>query len=232
MGRMDSYSLFRRCPWLFAQATSCRIRDRKKEDGRCVPRSPDRITPLNINHWLKTLETPDDQHEGYRRCINRHLYNSGLFSTALQHRLQIRWLQLEYEILRDIVPRHLGLRGTFSSILNSCERNLEASATISLWYASLSVRGLDDPLSPSGPDTLLESDCGVSRRDALYRRIMAVEREGGAPLLLTAEIRAAIGQKLDAVSHQRQRRRLILTELFERHRFDEASHTVPPLNLN
>lgn len=195
----------------------------------------DRLTPpklANADRWFDSLGIPPDRREGYRRCINRHLYNTGLFSTALQQILQSRWLNLEYELLRDLVPRHLGVKGTFTDIRSGCEQNVEAYATTSLWYAALAARGLNDPLSPSDPETLVEKDCLTVRQDALYHRIMTVEQDGGAPLPLTAEIRTAIQGELGLVGRHRQRHRTIRLDLCHPRQPGNADEHLPPLTLS
>lgn len=195
----------------------------------------DRMTPPKLaeaDRRFDSLGIPFDRREGYRRCINRHLYNIGLFSTALQQTLQTRWLQLECELLRDVVPRHLGVKGTFTGIRTGCEQNLEAYAATSLWHAALAARGLEDPLSPSDPETLLEKNCLGARRDALHRRIMAVEQDGGAPLPLTADVRTAIEEELRLVGRQRQRRRTILFDLCRPRRPGDSGEHLPPLTLS
>lgn len=191
----------------------------------------DTSTAVQLERWFASLEIPPERREGYRRCINRHLYNIGLFSTTLQLILQTRWLQLECEFLREVVPRHLGVHGTYTGIRAGCEQHVEAYATISLWHAALAARGLDDPLSPSDPETLIENDCLAARRDALYRRILAVERDGGAPLPLTAEIRTAIEEELNSVGRQRQRRRAILFGIIRPRQTGDSHHDLPPLTL-
>jgi uncharacterized protein len=193
-----------------------------------------RMTPPKLaesEHWFDSLEIPPDRREGYRRCINRHLYNIGLFSTALQQTLQTRWLQRECELLRELVPRHLHVRGTFVGIRTGFERDLEAYATTGLWHAALAARGLEDPLSPSDPETLFQKDCLAARRDALYRRIMTVEQDGGAPLPLTAEIRTSIEEELGSVGRQQQRRRTILFDLCHPHQTGNPPYERPLLTL-
>ncbi|MBM4126857.1 MAG: DUF2309 domain-containing protein, partial [Nitrospira sp.] len=195
----------------------------------------DRTTPPTLaqaNHWFDALEIPPERRDGYRRCINRHLYNTGLFSTALQQALQTRWLELEYEILREVVPRHLHVKGTFLGIRTGCEHDLERYAAVNLWHAALATRGLDDPLSPSDPETLVEQDCLAARRDTLYRRILTVEQDGGSPLPLTADVRTAIQEELRLVGRQRQRRRTILFDLCRPRRPGDSHDYLPPLTLS
>lgn len=194
----------------------------------------DRMTPPKLaeaDRWFDSLGIPHDRREGYRRCINRHLYNAGILSTSLQPTLQTRWLEIESQLLRAVVPRHLRVTGTFGGIRSGLEQDLEAYAATSLWHAALAARGVEDPLSPSDPETLLAKDCLGARRDTLHRRIMAVEQDGGAPLPLTAEIRTAIEEELGSVGRQRQRRRTILFDFCRPHQSGHTPYERPLLTL-
>ena len=41
-----------------------------------------------FERWFSSLEIPLDRREGYRRCIDRHLDNIGLFATEHRNALQ------------------------------------------------------------------------------------------------------------------------------------------------
>jgi uncharacterized protein YbcC (UPF0753/DUF2309 family) len=180
--------------------------------------------------WLNLLDIPLDRRDGYLRCIDRQLYAIGMSSQEYVGVHHASWLRLEYELLRELVPRHLGLKGNFGSIKAGYGQRLEAFATTNLWHAALAVRGLDDPLSPTNPDTFVAEDRFASRRDALYRRVMAVEQDGGAPLPLTAGIRAAIEDEVHHVGRCRDRRWLILSLVRDASE-SVAPHSPPPLTL-
>ncbi len=184
----------------------------------------------SIERWFSALEIPLDRREGYRRCIDRHLENIGLLATAHRDACHAQWLQVEYDCLRRLIPRHLGVAGTFSGIASGCERDLEAYAVTHLWHVTLAARGLDDPLSPTNPETMTAEDCSVSRLDALHRRIVAVEQDGGLALPLTASTRAAIEKEIHLVGRRREQRRAILVSLC-RTSGPVDPNQMPPLTL-
>ena len=183
-----------------------------------------------IERWFTALEIPLDRREGYRRCIDRQLGNIGLFATEHRDAFHAQWLQAEYDCLRRLVPRHLGVAGTFSGLASGCERDLEAYAVTHLWHVTLAARGLDDPLSPTNPETLTAEDCSASRLDALHRRIVAVEQDGGLALPLTESTRAAIEKEIHLVGRRREQRRAILVSLC-RTSGPVDPNQMPPLTL-
>ena len=184
----------------------------------------------DIQQWFNALEIPPDRRDGYLRCIDRQLYTSGLLSTEHRDRHHAGWLRLEHELLLELIPRHFGVKGTFSGISSGCKTQLEAFATTSLWNASLAVRGLDDPLSPTNPGTFVAEDRLAARQDSLYRRIMTIEQDRGSPLPLTSEIRTAIEDEVHHVGRRRDRRWLILS-LIRTTMASIDSYCPPPLTL-
>ena len=198
------------------------------DDSRSSSTSP--LTSKGVDSWLNLLELPPDRHEGYRRCIDRQLRAVGIASKDQQQALHARWLQFEYELLRKLVPRHLGVRGTFSGITSGCEQDLESFAVTHMWHAVLAARGLEDPLSPTNPETLHAEDCAVSRLDALHRRLVAVEQDSGLALPLTERTRAAIVEEVRLIRRRREQRRIILSGV--QHISEPAdSSRRPPLTL-
>ncbi len=189
--------------------------------------SPD---PNGVERWFASLEIPPDRRDGYRQCIDRHLDNIGNFPTYHRDSLHIHWLQAEHDLLRRLIPPHLDATGTFAGIVSGCERDLEAYAVTRLWHATLAARGLDDPLSPTNPETLCAEDCSTTRLDSLHRRIMAVEQDGGLALPLTASIRDAIEEEVRFVGRRREQRRTIKLGLSRTSGPGDLNQT-PPLTL-
>jgi hypothetical protein len=183
-----------------------------------------------VERWFNSLEIPLDRRTGYRQCIDRHLKSIGSFPTHERDSLHTHWLQAEHDLLRRLVPRHLNVTGTFTGIASGCERDLEAYAVTRLWHATLAVRGLDDPLSPTNPETLCPEDCSAVRLDTLYRRIMTVEQDGGLALPLTATLRETIEEEVRFVGRRRERRRAILSGLSRTSRPGDPNE-APPLTL-
>ena len=99
-----------------------------------------------------------------------------------------------------------------------------------LWHVALAVRGLDDPLFPTTPDTVTTEDPVVSRQDALHRRIVAVEEDRGLSLPLIEALRAAIEEEIRFVDRRRELRHVIQSGL-DRILGSADSHRVPPLTL-
>ena len=102
------------------------------------------------------------------------------------------------------------MAGTFSGLASGCEQDLEAYTVTRLWHVALAARGLDDPLSPTNPETLTAEDCSASRLDSLHRRIVAVEQDCGLALPLTDTTRAAIEEEIHFVTRRREGRRSLL----------------------
>jgi uncharacterized protein YbcC (UPF0753/DUF2309 family) len=204
------------------------VRERLRHALREAPiASPDSEV---IKQRFSSLEIPLDRREGYRRCIDRHLENIGLFATEHRDACHVHWLQAEYECLRRLIPRHLGVTGTFSGLASGCEQDLEAYAVTHLWHVALASRGLDDPLSSTNPETFTDEDCSASRVDALHRRIVAVEQDCGLALPLTETTRAAIHEVVHFVARRRRQLRAILLDLC-RTSGPVDPNRMPPLTL-
>lgn len=202
------------CDWVQSQLNlnlPGHVRERISHELREAPMtSPDSEA---VERRFSSLEIPLDRREGYRRCIDRHLDNIGIFSTKHRDAFQAHWLKAEYECLRRLVPRHLGVAGTFSGLASGCEQDIEAYAVTRLWHVALAAQSLDDPLSPTNPETLTAEDCAATRLDSLHRRIVTVEQDRGLALPLTETTRAAIEEEVHFVGRHRERRRAILLGL-------------------
>ena len=202
------------CDWVRTQLNlnlPDHVRERLRHELREVP-----ITSTDsevVERRFTLLEIPLDRREGYRRCIDRHLDTTGVVSTEHRDAFHAHWLKVEYECLRWLVPRHLGVAGTFSGLGSGCEHDLEAYTVTRLWHVALAARGLDDPLSPTNPETLTAEDCSASRLDSLHRRIIAVEQDCGLALPLTDTTRAAIEEEVHFVARRRKQLRAILLDL-------------------
>jgi uncharacterized protein YbcC (UPF0753/DUF2309 family) len=103
--------------------------------------------------------------------------------------------------------------GTLTGLASGCEQDLEAYAVTRLWHETLAARGLNDPASPTNPDTLAAEDPFVSRQEALHRRIVAVEEDRGLSLPLIEALRASIDEEVRLVTRHRKQRRAILLGL-------------------
>ncbi|MGH7215783.1 MAG: putative inorganic carbon transporter subunit DabA, partial [Nitrospiraceae bacterium] len=189
--------------------------------------SPD---PKAVDRWFDSLEIPLDRREGYRRCIDRHLGNLGAVATEQRDAFHSHWLKVEYDCLHRLLPCHLGVTGTFSELAAGCEQDLEAYAVTRLWHVALAVRGLDDPLFPTNPDTVTTEDPVVSRQDALHRRIVAVEEDRSLALPLIEALRAEIEEEIHFLNRRREQRQLIQSGLRSISEQTDA-HRMPPLTL-
>ena len=79
-----------------------------------------------VDRRSRSLEIPLDRRKGYRRCIDRHLGNLGAVATEHRDAFHTHWLKVEYDCLHRLLPRHLGVPGTFSGLAAGCEQDLEA----------------------------------------------------------------------------------------------------------
>lgn len=199
------------CDWVYKNLNlnlPDHVRERVCNDIRAIPdASPD---SKEVDWWFASLEIPHDRREGYLRCIDRH---SSILSPEHRDTFRVHWLRFEHECLHRLVPRHLGMTGTFPGLASGCEHDLEAYAVTRLWHEALAARGLDDPASRTNPDTLAAEEPFVSRREALHRRIVAVEEDRGLSLPLIEALRASIEEEVRVVTWRRKQRSTILLGL-------------------
>lgn len=183
-----------------------------------------------LERRFSSLEIPADRREGYRRCIDRHLGKISIVASEHRDAFHACWLKVECECLRRLIPRHLGVAGTFSGLASGCEHDLEGYAVTHLWHVVLAALRLDDPLSPTNPETFTPEDCSTSRLDSLHRRIVAVEKDGGLALPLAEMTRAAIEEEVHFIIRRRELRHVIQSGL---HNISEPAdaHVMPPLTL-
>ncbi len=180
--------------------------------------------------WLDRLEIPLDRRQTYLTCIDRQMYNVGIYATKRRGELHARWLKAEARLLRDLVPRHLGTRGTFLAISRHFERHPESYAILSLWNAVLASRGLNDPLSTTNPQHLYPEGQADRVAASIYGQVMAVERDGGLSIPLTADLKEAIETKVAGLARRQERRETILT-LLSKTKEQYQPNAMPPLTL-
>src|SRR5205823_958446 len=125
---------------------------------------------------------------------------------------------------------HLGPRGTFVAITRFSEQHTETYATLALWKAVLSSRGLDDPLSPTNPHCLHQEDQADRLASLTYERVLAVERDDGLAIPLTADLKAAIQTKVAHLARRQERRETILA-LLSKTKEPHHPGAIPPLTL-
>jgi uncharacterized protein YbcC (UPF0753/DUF2309 family) len=199
------------CDWVQMQLhgdLADRSRDRLFHDMHERPETA--ADSKDVDRWFAALEIPLDRREEYLRCIDRHI---GHVSVAQRAACHVRWLQVEHEWLDRLLPHHLGVPGTFAGLASGCEHKLEVYAVTRLWHTALAARGLDDPLRSPNPDTVTAEDPLVSLRDALHRRIVAVEEDRGLSLPLIEALRTAIEEEVRLFTRRRTQRGAILLGL-------------------
>jgi hypothetical protein len=128
----------------------------------------------HADRCLERLGIPPAKRAGYLRCIQRHrgtVTRPGHEGTISESEFAGLWLHLERQLLREAVPRHLGVPGTLPAIRQQRARDLEAYAITSLWAAVLARLGLGDPVSVEEQ----EGHAGES----LLHQVFAVARGGG-----------------------------------------------------
>ena len=91
-----------------------------------------------------------------------------------------RRLRAEARALEILAPRHFGVRGGLDAVARELRRDLEAYAVASLWRACLAAYGLQDPLSPSDPRTLVARDPRAGA-EALGSALREVEGSDAPP---------------------------------------------------
>jgi hypothetical protein len=199
------------CDWVYKKLNlnlPDHVRERVCNEIRLIPdASPN---SKEVDRWFASLEIPHDRREGYLRCIDRH---RGVLSPGPRASFHVHWLRIEHECLHRLVPRHLGVEGTLTGLASGCEHDLEAYALTRLWHEVLAARGLNDPASPTNPETMAAEDPFVSRQEALHRRIVAVEEDCGLSLPLIEALRASIEQEVRVVTRRCEQRRAILLGL-------------------
>ena len=107
--------------------------------------SPTKCTRLLILRRMQKLLTDgsicsrfrSDRREGYRRCIDRHLGPLGAVAPPGRDAVHSQWLKVEEDCLHRLLPRHLGVPGTFAGLAAGCEQDLEAYAVTRLWHVAL-----------------------------------------------------------------------------------------------
>ena len=160
--------------WLRAEVTR-----QIDESSHAPPRDP-------VEAWLKRLTIPQDRWDGYLACIDRQ------FDGAVEgDEVRRSWLREESKLLKELARRHFGLRGTFSAIASHFAKHPEAYALLSLWQTCLQSCGISDPFSPTNPHHLRAQDPDGGQ-ELLHQQYQHIQRWGGPPIPLTAELRAAV----------------------------------------
>jgi uncharacterized protein len=135
-----------------------------------------RTPRAHVAKCLERLGIPPSRREGYLRCIEGHhgtFRGPGQEAVISEGEFAGLWLHHEWQLLREAVPRQLGIRGTLSAIQDLCERDPEPLAVGSLWAEVVATLGLGDAVS------LEEQEAHAP--EALLGRIFAVARDGGLP---------------------------------------------------
>ena len=164
--------------WLRAEVV------RQIDEGSDAPRGD------AVETWLKRMAIPSDRWDEYLACIDRQL--EGLIERTIERdRVRGLWLHEEAKTIKQLARRHFGLRGSFGAIASHFAKHPEAYALLSLWHACLAVCDAADPLSPTSLDHLLARDPDADL-ELLQEQYRNMERWGGPPIPLTAELRASI----------------------------------------
>jgi uncharacterized protein YbcC (UPF0753/DUF2309 family) len=128
----------------------------------------------HVDRCLERMGIPPSRREGYLRCIDRHrvaLGGPGQEVTLSESEFAGLWLHYEWQLLREAVPRRLGIPGSLSAIQQHFERDPEAYAIASLWAAVLATLDLGDPVSVEDKES--------HAAEALLGGVFAVARDGG-----------------------------------------------------
>ena len=152
-----------------------------------------KVAPQKTEVSLKTLGIPAERSAGYLARVDKEFAGLNPRPTAEQaEQLRALWLQAEASLIDGICRRHFGVAGTLAALRDHYARDLEAYAVLSLWSASLGRYGLQDPLSPTDPNHFLERDPESGMTEAIAEQFRHMERWGGPPMPIDAELRARI----------------------------------------
>jgi len=144
-----------------------------------------------IEGCLRTLGVPAERWEAYLACVDRACEAASL-DEAKRAKVRALWLHDEVTTAEMVAHRHWGIRGTISAIRDYFSKHPEQYAILSLWQASLAGESIPDPLSPSDHHFLQEQDPDGAMVEALSDHFVHMERWGGPPIPLTAELHQAI----------------------------------------
>jgi len=160
--------------------------------------------PDPVDAWLTRLTIPVDRRDGYLACIDQRL--EGAFDGTVASDVARRhWLREETGLMRQLARRHFGVAGTFNAISGHFAQDPEAHALLSLWQASLACCGITDPFSPTDSHHLRGQDPDGGP-ELLHEQYQQMERRGGPPIPLPAELAADIRAAVETGSDQFQAR--------------------------
>ena len=146
----------------------------------------------DVNALFGALHIPAERKAGYLACIDRLFEAEIGRDEALRNKLRVVALREEASLVNTIVNRHFGIEGNFAAINSHFRANIESYAVVGLWQAALAQFGVEDPYSPTDFRMLQPQEPQSDRIEALGGLIRHMERWGGPPIPLTAEVRAAI----------------------------------------
>ncbi|MGI9075706.1 MAG: putative inorganic carbon transporter subunit DabA, partial [Gemmatimonadaceae bacterium] len=140
--------------------------------------------------WLRALEIPQDRWGDYLRCIDERFRDVPSAQRGRTHEL---WLDAESGWVKKLCERHFGIRGTYGAIAAHFNADLEAYTVLSLWGACLAKYALEDPFSPTDPRHFQEQEAD-GLFEQMHEKLRHMERWGGPPIPLDAELHAAVQQ--------------------------------------
>ena len=155
-----------------------------------------RLSGPSADHWLGKLQIPSDRRQGYLESIDRHC--SGIADAIAgepEHARRL-WLRAETEVLKKLARLQFGCDGTYEAIASHVRNQPEAFALGSLWNACLAAYDLQDPFAPTHAVHLQEQNPDAIS-ELLQEQLRHLERWGGPPIVLGADLRVELQAFID-----------------------------------
>jgi len=146
--------------------------------------------------FLRDLQIPPESWEAYLATVNMLL--EGIGDEENREQALKAWLHAETQAVSLLARRYFDTDGTFDALMVHFKANLEEYAAIGMWYACLDRLNLTDPFSPVDASNLQEYDVWSNSADYLAEQTHYMERWGGPPVPLDAELRAEVSTLVKA----------------------------------
>ncbi|MCA1660587.1 MAG: hypothetical protein LC642_08660, partial [Verrucomicrobiaceae bacterium] len=154
-----------------------------------------RLSGPSADHWLGKLQIPSDR-QGYLESIDRHCSGIAGANAGGPEHVRRLWLRAETEVLKKLARLHFGCDGTYEAIASHVRDQPEAFALGSLWNACLAAYDLQDPFAPTHAVHLQEQNPDAIS-ELLQEQLRHLERWGGPPIMLDADLRVELQAFID-----------------------------------
>jgi uncharacterized protein YbcC (UPF0753/DUF2309 family) len=138
---------------------------------------------------LRAFGIPADRWPGYQALVQKLL---GKIPADQAEQAVNLWLRAEMEAVSRLARRYFDIDGAFDELFNYFKSHLAEYAASGMWAASLKHLGLADPFSTLDGSSLQERDAWSVAAETLAEQHHYMERWGGPPVQLDAELRAQV----------------------------------------